>query len=60
MEEKIKKYCIRCPIYRRGRLIDVVTTVASYTLETHPSKNMEQSQWFVKCPICKRRIGLSI
>jgi len=59
MKENTELRSIRCPICRRGRLVDVVIP-AAYTLETHPPKNMEQSQWFVKCPVCKRQIGLSI
>ncbi len=60
MKETTELYTVGCPVCNRGRLIDIARAGSSHLFMTHPPKSTEQAQWFVKCPVCKKQIGLSI
>ena len=55
---KSKNKPIGCPLCITGRIIDASEKTNEEKLITYKPNDAEKAEWFVKCPNCKKQIGL--
>ena len=60
MKHTVRIKIIKCPLCREGRLLDASEHTDIHALALYPPDKAENAEWFVKCPVCKRQIGMAI
>jgi len=55
-----KTMTVKCPLCNRGKLIDATTHITFISIRTYPPPSCQSAQYFLKCPNCKKQIGISI
>lgn len=49
----------RCPVCGRGRILDEVDSPETIHALLLKPEDAGQADWFLKCPNCKKQIGVS-
>ncbi len=60
MKQAVRIRIIKCPLCREGHLLDASEHTDLHALALYPPDKADHAELFVKCPVCKRQIGLAI
>lgn len=58
--QRVQIRIIRCPMCGDGHLLDASEKADLRTLRLFPPNRCEDAEWFVKCPLCRRQIGVAV
>ncbi len=51
---------LRCPVCKRGRIMDEVSKSDTIHVILYGPEELEKATWILKCPRCKCKIGASV
>lgn len=60
ISKNLKKWHLRCPICKTGRLVDVAEDIAPNNILLFYGTDVIKGQLASKCPKCKNQIGITI
>lgn len=60
MKERKQTRAVRCPVCRRGRVIDAASCVEPSRLRLYGPEEAGQAELFSKCPKCGMQIGITV
>ena len=57
---QVQTRSILCPVCARGKLIKEADDGGASGVSTYPPTLHHRAKYFVKCPVCKSQIGISL
>lgn len=51
---------IKCPVCGSGKLLSASKQADLSALHLYPPEKTEYADWFLKCPLCRKQIGIAI
>lgn len=60
MKNTSKTQAVRCPVCKKGRVIDTAAGTDPARLRLYGPEQAEKAELFSKCPKCGAQIGISI
>ncbi len=58
IKEIIKTKSIKCPVCGNGKILKVKDSVRLTELTIYLPNEIHKAKYFVKCPCCKKQIGI--